>query len=475
MLTELQKCVELGEKIGAEFVEARFEDLTLRTLSRVNDVWKDVILRSRAGIGIVCYYGGASGYSFTSSEEDKELERTVTRACKMAKASANAASLKLDFDRRTPLKSQKSDTFQVKTHPKTEDLGYKTDLVNRTVDKARECGKSISSIIGRYGELYGRKLFTNSEGSVIDWNFELADLQCRVTSKTTSGSLVNGGAQAGGTLGLEHFNTKGSTPEDIGEEAGTYAKEQIRAKACSAGKFRALIENRLAGVLAHESFGHLSEGDFIVVGESPLAGKIGAKLGTKNATIVDYGTPDISKFGGLWLPYDDQGMKASRTVILNEGVLEHYLHNRGTAKYLKQEPTANCRAVHFGFMPIPRMTNTYFTAGDLTKEEALESLDTGVYAIQTSGGQVGGDGSFLFKAERGYWVQNGEIKEPIREVSLSGNILNLLSNVEGGTKDLHLEAGYFGGCGKGGQFPLPCGLGGPELVIREVTFGGKAG
>ena len=118
---------------------------------------------------------------------------------------------------------------------------------------------------------------------------------------------------------------------------------------------------------------------------------------------------------------------------------------------------------------------TYFEPGALNKDEALELLDKGVYAVQTSGGQVEGDGSFVFKAIRGYWVENGEIKEPLREVSLSGNILALLSKVEGATKDLKIWAGYFGGCGKRGQFPLPCGLGGPELVIGEVTFGGKAG
>ncbi len=120
------------------------------------------------------------------------------------------------------------------------------------------------------------------------------------------------------------------------------------------------------------------------------------------------------------------------------------------------------------------MTNTYFAPGELTKEEALELLDTGVYAIQTSGGQVEDDGSFLFKAIRGYWVEKGEIREPLREVALSGNILQLLSNVEGATKELRIYAGYFGGCGKSGQFPLPVGTGGSELVIDDVTFGGKA-
>ena len=296
-----------------------------------------------------------------------------------------------------------------------------------------------------------------------------------MVSKTESGDLVEGEGFAGGTMGLELFNKKGSKPEDIGKEAGTNAKEQLKAKACPAGKFRALIENHLAGVLAHESFGHLSEGDFVVTGESPLTGKIGSRLGTENATIVDTGTPDIKEHGGLWVPYDDQGTKASKTIILDKGILKHYLHSRGTAQRLKEEPTGNCRAVHFGFNPIPRMTNTYFAPGSLTKEEAIELLGTGVYAIQTAGGQVEGDGSFLFKAVRGYWVEKGKIEHPLREVALSGNILNLLSRIEGATKDLRIYAGYFGGCGKGGQFPLPVGLGGPELVVGEVTFGGKAG
>jgi TldD protein len=475
MMEKLEKCVQLGEKLGAEFTEARFDDLVLRTLQRINDTWKDVILRFRSGIGVTCYYGGVSGYSFTASEDKKEQEEAVLKAFRMAKASANAVSLKLNFNKRPAVKSRKTNTFPLGIHPRTKDLSYKTDMVNRVADTAREYGKNISNVLARYGELYGRKLFINSEGSIVDWNFEVVDLGCRVVSKTESGDLVEGESSVGGTVGLELFNKKGSKPEDIGKEAGTNANEQLKAKACPAGKFRALIENRLAGVLAHESFGHLSEGDFVVTGESPLTGKIGSRLGTENATIIDTGTPSIKEHGGLWVPFDDQGTKASKTVILDRGILKHYLHSRGTAQRLKQEPTSNCRAVHFGFNPIPRMTNTYFAPGSLSKKEAIELLDTGVYAIQTAGGQVEGDGSFLFKAIRGYWVEKGEIKYPLREVALSGNILNLLSKVEGATKDLYIRAGYFGGCGKGGQHPLPCGLGGPELVVGEVTFGGKAG
>ena len=160
--------------------------------------------------------------------------------------------------------------------------------------------------------------------------------------------------------------------------------------------------------------------------------------------------------------------------MLDKGVLNHYLHNRGTAQRLGQRFTGNSRAVSFLYPPIVRMTNTYFLPGDLTEEEAIEKLGTGVYAIQAAGGQVAKDGSFVFMAPRGYWVEGGEVKYPLREVALSGNILDLLTRVEGATKDFELVSGYFGGCGKHEQLHLPVGVGGPKLIVDGVTFGGQA-
>ena len=440
MLDILQSCVQTGEKLGADFVEARFDDLTLRTLERTDDTWKEIQGKSRMGTGITCYVDGVSGFSFTASPEKKDILIATEKAYKMAKASSKAAKLKLPFDNRSAVNSKSSDTFSVKTHPKKEDFAFKVDLVNRAVEAAKEYGKNIRNIRGMYGELHGPKIFTNSDGSIVNWDFLVVDIRCIITSKTDAGALVVGRETHGGTYGLETYNGGGNSPEDLGERAGKRVTEQLKAKACPAGKFRALCEERLIGVLAHESFGHLSEGDFIVTGGSPLSGKIGTKLGTEDATIIDGGLVDIKKHGGLWLPYDDQGIPTGMTTVLEKGILKHYLHNRGTAQNLGQEPTGNARAVQFVFPPIPRMTNTYFAPGDLSEDEAIELLDTGVYAIQSSGGQVEGDGSFLFKAIRGYWVEKGEIKYPLREVSLSGNILELLGHVLGGTKNLKITS-----------------------------------
>jgi len=474
MIDKLQQCVRIGEGLGADFVEARYDNLTLRSLQRINDIWQDIQVKSRMGFAITAYVDGVSGFSFTPSTELNDIKIATENAYKMAKASSEAAKIKLPFDRREAVKSKKSDSPTAKIHPRDRDLAYKIDMVNRSIESAREHGESIKTARGVWGELYGPKMLVNSDGTLIDWEFLITDLRVLVTSKTTSGAMVIGAEGQGGTMGLEAFEKGEYTPEKLGEIAGKNAKEQLKAKACPAGKFRALVEEDLVGVLAHESFGHLSEADFIVTGGSPLTEKIGNTLGTEHATIVDGGIPDIHKYGGLWLPYDDQGIASNQTTVLDKGVLVHYLHNRGTAKKLEQDPTGNARAVSFVFPPIPRMTNTYFMPGTLSQEEAIEQLGTGVYAIQSSGGQVEGDGSFLFKAIRGYWVENGEIQYPIREVALSGNILELLTHVEGGTKELKLKSGYFGGCGKGGQSPLPVGMGGPQLLIDEVTFGGEA-
>jgi len=413
MLDKLHQCVRHAEDLGADFVEARYDDLTLRALQRNNDSWEDIEVKSRMGIAITAYVDGVSGFSFTSrSTEMKDIKLATEKACKMAKASARNAKLKLPFDRRDAVKSKKSDTPSVKVHPRDCDLDHKIDMVNREVESAREYGENIKTALGLWGEMYGPKMIVNSDGSEIVWDFLVTELRVVITSKTSSGAMVIGSKRHGGTFGLETYEKDESTPEKMGEIAGKNAKEQLQAKACPAGKFRTLVEEELVGVLAHESFGHLSEADSIVTGGSPLTDKVGKTLGTEHATIIDGGMPDIKKYGGLWLPYDDQGTAASQTTILDKGVVEHYLHNRGTAKKLGQEPTGNARAVSFVFSPIPRMTNTYFLPGTLSEEEAIEQLGTGVYAIQTAGGQVQDDGSFLFKAIRGYWVEKGEIQYP---------------------------------------------------------------
>jgi len=467
----LQYAITTGERLGARFVEARSDDLSIREIKTEMEDVKDVKTMRRIGVGVNVYYNGATGYSFTARPLKRDIEEATKKAFKIAKASSESIKIKIDPGQARS-KKQKELKLTVKKHPQDFSLMLKKDLALRTVKTAREHGKNISSITCNYGELFGQKCFANTERTEISWSPLVVDLRIQVVSKRGD-LLVDGRDGIGGSFGLELFETDEYSPEKIGKNAGKWAAEKLEAKPAPPGKHRALCENRLVGVLAHESFGHLTESDFVVSGMSPLAGKLGQQLGSGHATIIDEGTLDANLYYGFWLPFDDQGIGTDRTIILDKGKLVRYLHDRNTATFMKNDFTGNARAINYNYPPIVRMSNTYFSPGDLSLEEAIEQLDTGIYAIRSAGGQANMDGTFMFKALRGYYVENGEKKYPLREVTLTGSILDFLKNVEGATRELFISSSYFGGCGKDEQYPLPVGLGGPHLLVSEVHFGGE--
>ncbi|MDH5778966.1 MAG: TldD/PmbA family protein [Candidatus Bathyarchaeota archaeon] len=471
MFDLLQHAIATGEKLGAKFVEARSDDLSIREIKTEMKTVKDVKTMRRIGVGINVYHNGATGYSFTTKSSKMAIEEATKKAFKIAKTSSKSIKIKIDPGE-AKSKTQKELKLPVKKHPQDFSLMLKKDFALRMARAAREHGKHVSSITCNYGELFGQKCFANTEKTEISWSPLVIDLRVNVVSKLGD-QLVNGSDMIGGTFGLELFETNEYSPEKMGENAGKWAAEKLEAKPAPPGKHRALCENRLAGVLAHESFGHLTESDFVVSGMSPLTGKLGQQLGSEHATIIDEGTLDASLCHGFWIPFDDQGIETAKTTILDKGKLVKYLHDRNTATFMKSGFTGNARAINYNFPPIVRMKNTYFSPGDLSMEEAMEQLDTGIYAIRTAGGQANMDGTFMFKALRGYYCENGEKKYPLREVTLAGSILDFLKNVEGATRELSIFSSYFGGCGKDGQWPLPVGLGGPHLLVSEVQFGGE--
>ena len=461
---------KLEQKVHADFIELRYDDLQLRTLLKENETWKEIQSKRRKGVAVTTYIKGAMGFSSTALLDEKSIIEAGIRAYNVCKISAEKSSLDLSFPHDKPIVGKYTANY-VKNHPGRVELAEKTDLIERGMSIAKEAGgKDVTNVKGLYGEFYGDKVFVNSEGSKLEYDFLITDLRFSVSNRSVDG-LVSGRDAFGGSNGLEVYNN-GHSPELLARNAGEWSKEQLNAKPAPAGDIRCLAEERLVGVLAHESFGHLSEADFIVSRGSPLTDRIGEQIANETVTIHDEGTPDIAKYGGLYLPFDDQGSKTQNTVIIEKGVLKGYLNTRGTAAFFEDNRTGNARALNFSFPVIPRMKNTYLSPGDLTEDEAISELKTGIYAIRTSGGQVTGSGDFLFKAMRGYYVENGEIKYPLKEVSLSGNILDLLKNIEGCTKNLELSSGYFGGCGKADQYPLPVGLGGPKILFSKVRFGG---
>jgi TldD protein len=122
---------------------------------------------------------------------------------------------------------------------------------------------------------------------------------------------------------------------------------------------------------------------------------------------------------------------------------------------------------------MPRMTNTFMTAGDKDPAEILASLKKGVYAVNFGGGQVDiTSGKFVFQCTEAYLVEGGRITAPIKGATLIGDGPSALTRVKMVGDDLKLDEGV-GTCGKDGQ-SVPVGVGLPTIRLDEMTVGGTA-
>jgi TldD protein len=254
----------------------------------------------------------------------------------------------------------------------------------------------------------------------------------------------------------------------LAEKAARRAVELLSAPTVQGGRYTVVCNHRLAGVFAHEAFGHLSEADFVY--SDPRAQEmmvLGRQFGENILTIADDGS--LPGLRGTH-KYDDEGTPTGRTDLIRKGVLVGRLHSRETAAKLGELPTGNARATGYRYPPIVRMTNTFIEAGETPLEEMLAGIDLGIYACDAYGGQTALE-NFSFSAGYAYMIRGGQIAEMVRDVVLSGNLFATLANIDAIGNDLVWpESG--GTCGKG-QGGLPVAMGSPHIRIRDVLIAGK--
>jgi TldD protein len=131
---------------------------------------------------------------------------------------------------------------------------------------------------------------------------------------------------------------------------------------------------------------------------------------------------------------------------------------------MSEKPTGNARAISYAYPPIVRMTNTIIENSTNTKEDIIKDTKDGLYVKNWYGGMTEHE-MFTFSSAETYKIENGEIKDTMRPVKLSGNLFTTLKNINGIANDLEINQG--GGCGKGGQSPLPVSNGSPHIRINN--------
>ncbi|QAT60780.1 MULTISPECIES: TldD/PmbA family protein [Tissierellales] len=303
------------------------------------------------------------------------------------------------------------------------------------------------------------KEFYSSKGADLKFDYQTCAVVFRyslnINEKTFNGRYDKTSTDFNELKGLE-------------DEIGSVIKRDIEyvkeSKPVIPGKYTVVFSPIATGVFTHESFGHKSESDFMVGDETMMKEwALGKTVGVKNLSIVDRG--DV--LGRGFVPFDDEGTKATKTYLVKNGILSGRLHSSVTASKLEEQLTGNARAVNFEFEPIVRMTNTYIEAGDKSKDEIISEVDKGILIVDINHGS--GMSTFTIAPNICYMIRNGKIAEPVNVAVISGNVMETLNEIDGISDEIELMAFSTGGCGKMEQFPLPVGFGGPYIRVNNIN------
>ncbi len=348
------------------------------------------------------------------------------------------------------------------TNPRLISLAEKKQLCDRYDRLLQQYHPQITSTSVRYNDSQQKIILATSEGTNIEQKW--IDSEMRFSAIALNGDAVQTGRETTGTR--KSYQDLINLDAQV-ESAAKRAVSALTLPSVKGNNYTVVIDPILTGLFVHEAFGHLSEADMAYENPDLLeVMTMGRKFGSEFLQIFDGAKPQGHR-GSYY--YDDEGVPATTTQLIKDGVLVGRLHSRETAGKLNEKPTGNARCLNYHYAPIVRMTNTWIAKGETPVAELFNNINEGVYATNWLGGMTNGE-MFTFTAGESWMIRNGKICEPVKNVTLSGNVFKTLANIEAIGDDFYWDES--GGCGKGGQSGLPVGCGGPSLRIKDVLIGG---
>jgi TldD protein len=439
----------------AEYVEIRLEESESTRIQYRGRELEDISQPASFGGSVRALVRG--GWGFVSFNDPSNLRGKVELAVKQAELVGRDVSQLVSA---SPVVDSVEEAAEKDC--RSIALAEKKCLLDEYNEVVWSIPKIETSTVG-YGDKQKRAIFANSEGSYIEQKH--SDLSLRITVIARDGSDIQ---QAGLSLGSRGDFTQIEGLHQQVMETARRAVELLAAPQAKSGEYCVVLDPVLAGVFVHEAFGHLSEADFTYENDRLKEIMVlGRRFGGEHLNIVDGAA--VPNLRGSY-KYDDEGIASTRTYLIKEGVLVGRLHSRETAAKMGEPATGNARAVDYHYPPIVRMTNTFIEPQRTSFEDMIGDIEEGIYAKHWYGGTTSME-MFTFSAGEAYMIRHGKLSGLLRPVVLTGNVFDTLKNIDAIGNDLEMNQG--GGCGKGGQFPLPVSNGSPHIRIRRCLIGGK--
>ena len=280
----------------------------------------------------------------------------------------------------------------------------------------------------------GRKILANSRGFVGAYRSSYAGFSVVPLARDENGQMQRDywSSSARRVSDLE-------SPESVGKEAARRTLRRLGARRMPTQQIPVVFAPEVARSLIGNVF-EAASGDAIWRGASYLAGKLGESIAAPAVTIVDDNLMLLPNgVGGYGTsPFDGEGLPSRRTVVVDKGVLSTYLLNTYAARKLGMKSTHNASRGLAG-TPGIGAGNLYLEPGRLTPQQIIAGVQTGFYVTSLMGFGVNTVTGDYSRGATGLWIENGQLTHAVEEVTVAGNLREMLRNITAIGNDLEFR------------------------------------
>jgi PmbA protein len=440
-----QDIVKLAQAAGASDAEctiAEGDEFSANVRMREVENLKEAGSR---GAGLRILIGRHTGASYTSDLSKDGIAHLVKSAIELADITTEDPHAGLpDPDEFGTLEG---DLGMYSADVAGLDTALKIETAKRAEDAALSSDPRISNSEGASFDNYvGRHIFANSRKFAAEYRSSYCSLSTSpVAREGESMERDYWYTMARGFSGLE-------APEHVGRMAAQRALRRLNAVKVDTQRVPVVFEPRTARSLLDNIF-EAVHGMSIYRQESFLAGKLGEKVASDDVTVVDDATlPGL--FGTS--PFDDEGVASRRTVVIERGVLKSYLMNTYAARKLGLKTTGNASRGLTGNAGIGH-GNFFLEPGVQTPEQIIAGIPNGFYVTELMGFGVNVVTGDYSRGAAGLWIRNGELAFAVSEVTIAGNLNDMLKGIAAIGSDLEFRGS----------------VAAPTIKMGEMTVGGK--
>lgn len=405
-------------RAGASDAEAIFaEGDEFETLVRLGQVEQLKEAGSRA-IGLRVFQGLRTASTSSSDLTGEGIKRLIAGAMSLVRVTSEDPFVGLPERGEFGALSGDLDLYyeDVYSLPVAERIEY----ARRTEAAAMAADERIqNSGGGSFDAASGRKILANSRGFV----GESHRTSCSIAAQPIA-QLPEGGMQRDYWYSSQRSLLLLESPEAVGQEAARRTVRRLGARKIATQRVPLVFSPEVARSILG-AIGGAINGNAVYRGSSFLAGKLGETVGGANLTIIDDGTMP-GGFGSA--SFDGEGLPTRRKVVLDHGVLTSYLLNTYTARKLGLQSTGNASRGLAG-APGIGAGNFYLEPGTKTPEEILAGIPKGLYVTELIGHGVNLVTGDYSHGASGLWIENGELTYPVEEITVAGNLKEMLKNI----------------------------------------------